>query len=187
MATLAPTIRIGSQWDDIQSANCPLVIQNRAFPFARSVLADLLDQPASDLRLSGTPDQLADQLKDLPEPLAEDALMLAQRFARFMRVYSLRLRLERIDSNACRKLHADYTDVRLLCTYAGPGTDYLADPGEPEQLLRMDAGWVGLFKGRNFTPGHEPAFHRSPPIEGTGAKRLLLVIDTPLPPELAQA
>ena len=42
----------------------------------------------------------------------------------------------------------------------------------------MQAGWVGLFRGRLW-PGDLPCrlLHRSPPIAGSGETRLLLVID----------
>ena len=38
---------------------------------------------------------------------------------------------------------------------------------------------VALFKGHEFGAGHKPCLHRSPPIEDSGERRLVLVIDTP--------
>jgi len=176
-------VRIGEKWSDIRAPDCPLVIETRPLPFGKTVLSSLLACSVFELRIEGSPPALPAQMAGLPLPLIRDATGLAARFARFMKVDTVRLRLERIDRNACRKIHSDYTDVRLICTYAGPGTDYVADSGN-EAIERMEAGWVGLFKGRSYSAGHAPALHRSPPVEGTGEKRLLLVIDTPLSPAM---
>ena len=90
----------------------------------------------------------------------------------------MRVRLEGVIGNACWKVHADYTDPRLITTDAGPGTDY-APHGEGDCCLeRVPTGAIGLFKGRKFAPDHLPCFHRSPPIIDTGERRLMLVIDT---------
>lgn len=197
MELLAAPSRIGMDWDDIRAPDCPLVIEPRGLPFPAAVLSGLMARPEFELRIEGAPDALAGQMDAMPEPLVRDATNLARRFARFMGVEQVRLRLERIDRDACRKVHADYTDLRLLCTYAGPGTDYAPPRCDEEdcpgcdngdggaRLERMATGWIGLFKGRTFAPGHEPALHRSPPVAISGEKRLLLVIDTPLSPELA--
>lgn len=185
MELLEQVIHIGEKWDDIRSPDCPLVLQARTLPFAKDVLIPLLAREEFDLRAAGAPSSLAEQLDGMPQAIIRDAVSLARRFATFMKVKTVRLRIERIDRNACKKIHADYTDVRLLCTYAGPGTDYVVDPGDHGSLERMDEAWIGLFKGRNYASGHVPAFHRSPPVEDTGEKRLLLVIDTPLQPETA--
>lgn len=117
----------------------------------------------------------------LPKALRDDILALARRFAAFMQIDAVRLRLEAVTTNACRRIHADYADLRLITTYHGRGTDYLPNGAEQAEnnLLRMPTGHIGLFKGRLFADQHEPCLHRSPPIEGTGEVRLVLVIDTP--------
>ncbi|WP_275897594.1 DUF1826 domain-containing protein [Sphingorhabdus sp. Alg239-R122] len=106
-----------------------------------------------------------------------DISNLGSRFMKLMHVDKLRVRIEGVTGNACKKLHADYTDLRLITTYAGAGTDYA--PQNDRRLERMPTGAVGLFKGKLFGNGHTPCLHRSPPIEGTNEARLVLVIDTP--------
>lgn len=187
MASLASAVRIGADWADIRARDCPLVIEQRPLPFDPALLASLLSRGEFELRLEGAPASLTGRMRGMPEPLIRDAVVLAERFAHFMAVPAVRLRLERIDRDACRKVHSDYTDVRLLCTYAGPGTDYFDDSTGISAAGRMDPGWVGLFKGRSFAKDHPPAFHRSPPIILTGERRLLLVIDTPLSPAIASS
>lgn len=112
--------------------------------------------------------------------LAEDVERLAARFARIMRTRALRIRLDVVDGDGCRKFHQDHVPARLLCAYRGAGPEYgLAAPGKtPADIRRMETGWVGLFRGRLW-PGGEPCglLHRSPPIAGSGETRLLLVID----------
>jgi hypothetical protein len=82
-----------------------------------------------------------------------------------------------IETDACRKFHADQVTVRLLMPLVGPGTQWVhanAEPQVPEGELRI--GDVGLFKGRVWA--EEPVIlHRSPPIAAMGITRLLLVID----------
>ena len=48
-----------------------------------------------------------------------------------------------------------------------------------DTLWSIGAGDIALVKGWLFGEGHDPCLHRSPPIAGTGERRLLLAIDTP--------
>lgn len=119
--------------------------------------------------------------------LRSDILFLARQQAAITGAATLRVRLEVITTNACRKWHADYVTLRCITTYAGEATQWM-EATSPEQadmphgpvIHQMDAGAVGLFKGRLWQ--EDPTIlHRSPPIAGTGAKmvepRLVLVID----------
>ena len=111
---------------------------------------------------------------------AADIADLARRFAGLMASPHLHLRLDPVDGDACRRFHVDNVPARLLCTYRGPGTEYgiARDGADPDPVHRMATGAVGLFRGRGW-PGAPPALvHRSPPIAGTGAVRLVLVLDT---------
>lgn len=119
--------------------------------------------------------------------LATDILDLANRFAAVMRLNEVEIRLEHITTNACKKFHGDYVTARLICTYVGPGTQWLDSTdaedcrcGKPHSIQQMNAGDVGLFKGRIWSETH-PAIHRSPPIEALGEERLVLVINPPMP------
>src|SRR3989344_5468187 len=128
---------------------------------------------------AGRPDALLADLPALPDSIARCIEDLASRFASLMQCETVRVRLEGVTGNACRKVHADYTDLRLICTLAGPGTDYTLEDDPDGPLQRISAGLVGLFKGHEFGAGHKPCLHRSPPIEDSGERRLVLVIDTP--------
>lgn len=119
--------------------------------------------------------------------LAADILMLANRFGAVMGLDAIEIRLEHVTTNACKKFHGDYVTARLICTYVGPGTQWLDGTdaedcgcGEPHNIQQMQPGDVALFKGRVWSESH-PAIHRSPPIEGRGEDRLVLVINPPMP------
>jgi hypothetical protein len=171
-------------WTRINERDCPIVIEARYALLSDSEIAPLLAKAPFVLRADGEPEGLAARLAELPDALVSDIEALANRFADLTGKASLRIRLEGVTTNACKKVHADYTDVRLITTYAGPGTDYAPhgaeDHGGDCCLERVPTGAVALFKGRLFGAGHDPCLHRSPPIEGSGEARLVLVIDTPL-------
>lgn len=135
----------------------------------------------------------------LHRALMDDAADLARRFCAALDLATVELRLEVVRTDSCRKFHADYVTARLITTYSGEGTDWLdaadaarvAAGAEPRRINRLAAFHVGLFKGK--LASDHPAIHRSPPIAGTGAARLLLVLNpaqrsfvdgtqSPLPP-----
>jgi hypothetical protein len=103
-------------------------------------------------------------------------------------------RLETTDDDGCRRFHVDRTHLRLLCTYRGPGTEWLtnqqvdrdsqADGAPNERILRFgepsqfEPFWVGILKGDAY-PGNagRGLVHRSPSITGSGQTRLLFCLD----------
>jgi hypothetical protein len=105
----------------------------------------------------------------------------------------------------CRKFHVDHVRLRLVTTYLGPGTEWVPEtavdrlalvdsPTCPHEanarivrdlgaVRRAAAGDVVLLKGaRHGSVDGRPAVHRSPPIEGLGTPRVVLIAtasDTP--------
>lgn len=117
------------------------------------------------------------------DALLDDIEDLARRFAEFAKTDWLRLRLDVITTNACRKFHIDAVTSRLVCTYRGSGTQYgVAAPQEMPQVIHaVPTGAPILLRGTLWpTPSSSRLVHRSPPIEGTGETRLVLVLD-PVP------
>ena len=118
--------------------------------------------------------------------IAVDIATVANRFGAVMGLDEVKIRLEHVTTNACKKFHGDYVMARLICTYVGPGTQWVDGEdaedcgcGEPHSIQQMKAGDVALLKGRLWSE-HHPAIHRSPPIEGSGEERLVLVINPPM-------
>lgn len=168
-----------------------LAVWNRALPAALAWLATLDFAKIDDLDFETTLDaveaEIAEGLAeagypagDRAEALLAEILGHARRFAAIQRLDAVAIRLEVIETDACRKFHADHVTARLLTTLVGSGTQWIhgaADPDTPIRQLRT--GDVGIFKGRL---GADPVgiLHRSPPILDTGETRLLLAIN-PVP------
>ena len=112
--------------------------------------------------------------------LVADVENLAVRFADIMKVPYLRLRFDVIRTNACRRFHIDAISARLICTYRGTGTQYgiSVDGAEPKRVFTVPTGSPMIMRGTQWpeTP-RSGLLHRSPPIEGTGETRLVLVLD----------
>ena len=114
-------------------------------------------------------------------PLFADILNLAEVYASIAGQSSLRLRLERITGDSCRKFHVDYVTLRLLRAYQGPGVQWKSDGSE--QINTAAPGDIVFLKGRKFPNWTENLgiLHRSPPLSSLSATqrvRLLLTIDT---------
>lgn len=111
----------------------------------------------------------------LAPPLSREIVALGQQFGTIMGCAIVRLRLEVIETDACRKFHADNVTARLLMPLVGPGTQWRQAGGEgPIEALRP--GDVGIFKGKLWA--EEPLIlHRSPPVADTGETRLLLAFN----------
>lgn len=127
--------------------------------------------------------------------LRDDVQDLVERFAQVLAASAFAVRLSVVTSDACRKLHVDYVRMRLLCTYAGPGTELLEDRHADRSAFDLDehdaaranarvakdhaairsaqVGDVVLLKGETWPDNRgRGAIHRSPPI-GEGTRVLL--------------
>jgi len=123
-----------------------------------------------------------------------DLRLLADFYFSVSENHDVTLRLVTTDTDDCRRFHVDHTNMRLLCTYRGLGTQWLPNEqvdreaqgsGAPnENIIRFgqpsqfDPFWVGIMKGNDY-PGNEGngLVHRSPPIERLGQSRVLICLD----------
>lgn len=118
--------------------------------------------------------------------LVDDIAALSDIFADLMRTKWLRLRLDVIKTNACRRFHIDAVTARLVCTYRGTGTQYgiSINEAEPDQVVTVPTGAPILLRGTLWPEDPKSGLlHRSPPIEGSGETRLVLVLDPVADPE----
>ena len=130
----------------------------------------------------GTPDSL-DRAR-----LIDDIAALSDILAGILRAPWLRLRLDVVTTNACRRFHVDAVTARLVCTYRGTGTQYGQSIGgsDPTRVFTVPTGAPILLRGTLWPAGPGSGLlHRSPPIEGTGETRLVLVLDPVDDPEEA--
>ncbi|MEM9499641.1 MAG: DUF1826 domain-containing protein [Pseudomonadota bacterium] len=140
--------------------------------------------------ISKSVDQLCDSADTPHGPervwLQQDIVDLAQVFTDLMNTRYLRLRLDVIRTNACRKFHVDAIKGRLVCTYRGTGTQFGTSENDcdPERVFTVETGAPILLRGTLWPETPRAGLrHRSPPIEGTGETRLVLVVDPVADPE----
>ena len=120
------------------------------------------------------------------EWLQNDIVALAEIFADLMEAPFLRVRLQAVATNACRKFHVDALTARLVCTYRGTGTQYGTSvrDQDPGRVFTVQTGAPILLRGTQWSETPPSGLrHRSPPIEGSGETRLLLVLDPITDPE----
>jgi hypothetical protein len=154
---------------------------------------DLLPNGRMILALEDLQGALADLCDDAHLPtcaqrdfLINDIIALSGLFAGLMRAPYLRVRLQAVNTNACRRFHVDAITARLVCTYRGTGTQYGTSHGgsDPADIFTVPTGSPILMRG-TLWPSLPASglLHRSPPIEHTGETRLVLVIDPVFDPE----
>ncbi|MEP1201893.1 DUF1826 domain-containing protein [Tateyamaria sp.] len=120
------------------------------------------------------------------DDLISDIGVLAKIFADLVSAPLVRVRLQVVTTNACRRFHIDAIAARLICTYRGPGTQYgvSTDGQDPKRVFSVAKGAPILMRGTLSPTQPAPGLlHRSPPIEGTGEARLVLVLDAVNDPE----
>jgi hypothetical protein len=129
--------------------------------------------------------------------LREDIASLTRRFGAISGDDALHVGLGLTRQDECKRFHVDSMRLRLLCTYLGPGTQWLparaanlyalgsphhqahhviADPDAIQQADSLALVWM---KGNRFATDQLGAIHRSPPIQHLGLARLILRISTP--------
>jgi hypothetical protein len=101
----------------------------------------------------------------------------------------VRVRLEWVTDQQCSYFHADRVPCRLVCTYRGDGTEWLANEtaakltspeSEPpaSEVHRLASGEVAIMRGSLSVADGTPALmHRSPPVASALRARLFLAID----------
>ncbi|MEJ8560561.1 DUF1826 domain-containing protein [Yoonia sp. GPGPB17] len=146
------------------------------FPRARIMLrSEMVRDAMTDLSdACGLPDCAERTL------LIDDIAALADMFSSIMKSRYLRLRLDVIETNACRKFHIDGITARLICTYRGHATQYGngAMGDSPADIHEVPTGSPMILRGTAWpSAARIGLLHRSPPIEGTGETRLVLVLD----------
>ena len=160
-----------------------------------SELAISLGQPLADQRVIDVDEQQMPVLPDLLreasdllgyEAFVADVTWLVAAYTCLVGARRVGLRLRVLDGPMCPRFHVDNVPLRLLTTYAGPGSEWLQEQdsrrGElhtadlpVDNIKRLQPGEVGILKGEKWQ-GNEGAglVHRSP----SGQQgRLLLSLD----------
>ncbi|PHI21732.1 hypothetical protein CEQ90_00135 [Lewinellaceae bacterium SD302] len=183
----------------IHQSDVNIVVYERDTSALKSEVDQLLKQH-NEFRGSGEIQDIMRKLSSTVDqaiyPLIyQDIHNVLSLFAEVTKADNFRLLLAIVSTNMCSKFHTDINDLRLLCTYHGPGTLWLSDDNinyraldnygsEAPIVLRQDdirqvrTGDVAILKGAIYPDTKKPVIHRSPPIVADNQKRLLLRIDT---------
>lgn len=174
---------------EILQEDVNLAVWRRQLPGHIDNFADVmlsLQQPlAESLTLELLPDGEVPALPGLAAAYADlqgydgfvaDVSWLIGAFACLVDARRVGLRLRVLDGAMCPRFHVDHVPLRLICTYAGPGSEWLAIP-DALQVNRLAGGDVALLKGERWL-GNEGAglVHRSPQLP-EGQRRLILTLD----------
>ena len=182
-------------------------------PLATSALESILSadrpvaldwrSPSADQITAGIPITTASEIvsRSLRHFVA-DIVLLAKLFADIAGTRHPRVRLERVEDDGCALFHADTLRLRMLCTYAGPGTQWLENRNArreelgsrgrsiheanraivvDESAIRSIPNWhVAICKGRAWSADEDISLiHRSAPVRHRGQYRIRLCIDQP--------
>ena len=132
-------------------------------------------------------------VKGQKEYFIEDIIRLGKLFFESKKNTKMNIQIEIVKTNMCRLFHADCYRQRLLCTYMGPGTQWLDNSNVNRKALgkgsnahivkdfnkinQAKAFEVILLKGKKYGGDELGIVHRSPPIEQESKTRVLLKID----------
>lgn len=131
--------------------------------------------------------------------LRQDIAQLLSRFQGLVGEGPVRVSFSVVRSDLCQKFHVDYIRRRLVTTYLGPATEWVADDAvqrsslrhpavcpleanasilrKPDGVQRAAAGDVILMQGA-MPDWERAAVHRSPALRGTGLTRVVLTLST---------
>jgi len=194
---VARTVRELGELADILDPAINLCVMPRTLPAALQRFCRAAMSEAVALRTSVRPSghdwaTLPATLRALPgfRAFCADLDLLIELLDLLLEPDAIGLRLQRLEGPMCPRLHVDRVGIRLLCTYIGPGSEYLDDRHADRDLLgqgnanalahsdvleSVPTGAIALLKGDAF-PGNEGGgvIHRSP---HDPSPRLLLSLD----------
>lgn len=139
--------------------------------------------PANRPRLDGLPDGSG------RAALIEDLSLLRDIVCELLGCAAAGLRVARTGRAMCPGWHVDRVGIRLVCTYRGPGTQWLDDQRADRRDLRSGstgdgafiealAGEIVLLKGALWQDNAAfGAVHRSPELGSAAPLRTLITID----------
>lgn len=134
------------------------------------------------------------------DALAADLELLAEMLGELLDAPTIGLRLEVVGKAMCPRLHVDRVGIRLLCTYRGPGSEWVEDAAVDRRFLGAASGGQPDESSGLLLPGHRieriPSFavallkgslwqdsgglgivHRSPAVPEGQGPRVLVALD----------
>jgi len=96
------------------------------------------------------------------DALAADLGLLGEMFGELLDAPTIGLRLEVVRKAMCPRLHVDRVGIRLLCTYRGPGSEWVEDAAVDRRFLGAASGGRPDESSGLLLPGHR--IERIPPF-----------------------
>ena len=161
-------------------------------PAIGNYLAGLQQTPLQSIETLATTDSPG--LASLPaddarSALIEDLSHLQEIISELLGCTAVGMRFARVGHAMCPGWHVDQTGIRLVCTYHGPGTQWLENQNtdrsnlrknklESEPFIEAAVGEVVLLKGSLWQENEGfGAVHRSPEITSNNSLRTLVTLD----------
>ncbi len=172
-------------------ALCPRQMPPALAPWLDALPAEKLPHERLLVRVGDAPAALADMFSNASLPdsdpaqaLRDDMVDLIERFATLAGSPEVDMRVEHIRHDACKKFHRDHVQLRLICCYHGPTTEWVPADHAEDALDRQETYAGPLrhfprFAVAVFTGHDQGVVHRSPAIAGTGKTRFLLCLNKP--------
>lgn len=128
------------------------------------------------------------------QQMLSDADMLLQEFSKITQKTTFSVFWAIVKNGMCRRFHTDVNTLRLLCSYAGPGTQWVKPDNinldlthrakanemiiHEDEIQQAKPFDVVILKGAlQANPETPPILHRSPPVDSESEKRLLFRVD----------
>ena len=125
--------------------------------------------------------------------VSQDMTRNIRNFMKFSKAKEVMVKVEPVNTDKCRYYHADYNNLRMLCTYVGEGTHWVpVEKITPEKIIKINKGEITLSRDEfNIVPTLDiallkgdiwnesqigGAIHRSPSLK-QGRRRVLLKVD----------
>ena len=186
--------------ENIHQQDVNIAIWNRNADNLKTQISYLLNQNIQ-VRINGNIETILESIKTSINPercnqIIDDIKLLLELFKKVSGSKTFKLFLATVNTNMCRRFHTDINDIRLLCTYYGPGTLWLKEDNikrdalstyddndsiviNENKIQQAQTGSIVLLKGAIYPAKNTKAIvHRSPTIEESGEKRLLIRIDS---------
>ncbi len=187
--------------NQIHKVDVNIAIWNRDYKISHLLYKKLNESLTFEFKESGSIRHLNKLLEDFfiqklawQGELYNDIKRILKLFKEISNAKYFKILLSTINTNMCSKFHTDINDLRLLCTYSGPGTLYLKEDNYnikldgvninkfsqvKNNILQVPTGDVAILKGALYPlAGTQACMHRSPTIEETKQNRIILKIDT---------
>lgn len=192
---------------DIYKEQCNIAVWQRHQPkaFTQAICADIKLSPLKNTNIQVRIDNIGDDIAEIAsdreygEQLRAYISQTVEMFCVLFDCKKVGLRLSTLNKAMCPRFHVDRVPCRLITTFAGAGTEWIAHENVNRSKLghgsggkkdnasglyshasviqQLQCGDVALLKGETWD-GNEGAglVHRSPAIDAD-APRLLLTID----------